>query len=448
MPEVRCSADTIMATVKAGTAPLTYSLQAFTGQNEAIVPYFESSAHDTIMFKVSQKFWVDAYARNATCEAFDNDTINFYDNLSIDTLELTYPSCTNDTTGGRIIVKGVGGTKFDTELGYIYAWGNSVGDTTMVNMAKDLGRNKYNVTIFDKVGCSIYREFNLDTLVNNTKANISISKRISGQWFSLSDDSVCWGDTLRVTASSVPSKLNLRWLALNSDNLKPYYTSSGNDTMMIVANQSRTFHVYAGEKKEECHSDSARTIYIYPYPSITIDPVVTIGKGDVLQLNPTIGGDTIGFKYRWLPEINLDNSSVLNPYFQFKDMDASTASSSSFQYVLWVNYIYTCEVSATTRVNLAGDIDPQRLGNNAFTPNGDGFNDFWYIRNAENYPNIHVEVFNRWGQKVYDQKGYDNASKVWRGTFKGKDLTSGTYFYVITINSKTSALTGTVTIIR
>jgi len=97
---------------------------------------------------------------------------------------------------------------------------------------------------------------------------------------------------------------------------------------------------------------------------------------------------------------------------------------------------------------MAGDIDPQRLGNNAFTPNGDGINDFWYIHNAENYPEIVVEVFNRWGQKVFEQKGYDNSSKVWRGTLNGNALPSGTYYYVITVNSRAKGITGSVTIIR
>jgi gliding motility-associated-like protein len=89
---------------------------------------------------------------------------------------------------------------------------------------------------------------------------------------------------------------------------------------------------------------------------------------------------------------------------------------------------------------------------NVFTPNHDGINDTWKIPNAEQYPEIEVQIFNRWGQLIYYRKGYGDASDAyWDGTSmkNGKDLPMGTYLFVITPNDgETQPITGTVTIIR
>ncbi len=65
---------------------------------------------------------------------------------------------------------------------------------------------------------------------------------------------------------------------------------------------------------------------------------------------------------------------------------------------------------------------------NGFTPNGDGINDHWKILGLEQYPNHHIMVFNRWGNKIFDRVHYQND---WAGEWNAKRLPSGTYFYII-----------------
>ncbi len=87
---------------------------------------------------------------------------------------------------------------------------------------------------------------------------------------------------------------------------------------------------------------------------------------------------------------------------------------------------------------------------NTITPNDDGYNDFWEIGSIESrYPASKITVFDRWGQVVFKVIGY-TSEKRWNGTFKGKDLPSGVYYYVIDLNtsSKEDVFTGYVTIIR
>ena len=80
---------------------------------------------------------------------------------------------------------------------------------------------------------------------------------------------------------------------------------------------------------------------------------------------------------------------------------------------------------------------------NGFTPNGDGYNDTWYIPFLTNYPESTVKVFNRWGQELFSGNGNSNP---WNGSFQGKDLPTADYYYVIIIEQIGKTLTGTLTL--
>jgi len=80
------------------------------------------------------------------------------------------------------------------------------------------------------------------------------------------------------------------------------------------------------------------------------------------------------------------------------------------------------------------------------TPNGDGVNDVWAIENIFHYPDVIVEVFDRWGKKVFNSKGYPEP---WDGTYNGKTLPSASYFYVINYNNSfNEPLRGIVDIVK
>ncbi len=82
---------------------------------------------------------------------------------------------------------------------------------------------------------------------------------------------------------------------------------------------------------------------------------------------------------------------------------------------------------------------------NAFTPNGDGINDTWDIQNIGQYPNCIVEIFSRYGDKVFYSSGYNTA---WNGKHNGANLPVGTYYYIIKLNSSIKPVTGSLSIIR
>ncbi|MBZ4042155.1 gliding motility-associated C-terminal domain-containing protein [Flavobacterium hibisci] len=82
---------------------------------------------------------------------------------------------------------------------------------------------------------------------------------------------------------------------------------------------------------------------------------------------------------------------------------------------------------------------------NAFSPNGDGINDFFKIDNIDEttcYPENTVEIYNRWGILVFETTNYNNTTNAFDGTSRGRTtikqsegLPTGTYFYIINYKS-------------
>ncbi len=83
---------------------------------------------------------------------------------------------------------------------------------------------------------------------------------------------------------------------------------------------------------------------------------------------------------------------------------------------------------------------------NVITPNGDGQNDFFYTRYADNYNDVNLTIFNRWGRIVYQTDTYDNT---WDGEkTNGNDLNGGVYYYIMIWDEGTKDEKGTITVFR
>lgn len=79
---------------------------------------------------------------------------------------------------------------------------------------------------------------------------------------------------------------------------------------------------------------------------------------------------------------------------------------------------------------------------NAISPNDDGLNDSFVIKGIDQFLDNQVEIYNRWGVKVYDAKSYNESDNMFKGfsdgraTIKrGDKLPTGTYFYILKYNT-------------
>ena len=142
------------------------------------------------------------------------------------------------------------------------------------------------------------------------------------------------------------------------------------------------------------------------------------------------------------------------PYsFQWSNGENSSGQSVSYAQNLEVqNYfvVVTDGLGYDTTISFTVlEMECRMMPESVFTPNGDGYNDFWNIGNARYFPNSMVLVYNRWGQKVYDFKGLYEV--LWDGQDQmGNPLPVGEYYYIIYADKAAdkSIIKGSLTIFR
>ena len=112
-------------------------------------------------------------------------------------------------------------------------------------------------------------------------------------------------------------------------------------------------------------------------------------------------------------------------------------------------------VATVTDFNLCVTIDTVTVGYtyesclvipNAFSPNGDGYNDRWVIEGIELYSNVEIRIFDRWGSRVYYSP--NAGDDPWDGTFNGRRLPVDSYHYIIDLHDDNDPITGNITIVR
>lgn len=174
--------------------------------------------------------------------------------------------------------------------------------------------------------------------------------------------------------------------------------------------------------------------------TVTVNPAVTVNAGPAASIltgsSITLQGSGSVGTYLWTPGTGLSATNILTPV-------AKPAQTTTYN--LKITNTQGCSNSSNVTITvLPYCIKPL----NAFTPNKDGFNDTWFITNGNCLKKATVEVYNRYGGKVFESLDYKND---WNGTYKGKPLPDGTYYYVINyelVNGDAILKKGNVTILR
>jgi gliding motility-associated-like protein len=154
----------------------------------------------------------------------------------------------------------------------------------------------------------------------------------------------------------------------------------------------------------------------------------TIMEGESVLLEGRITGN---YPVTWTPAQSLTSSNQLRP---------TAAPVVTTTYTLAAGTGYCADQSKVTVT-----VTPRVRIPNAFTPNGDGNDDTWQIENIGAYPKSRVQVFNRWGNKVFEAASY-NQTNEWKGVINGQPAPIGTYYYVVTLGNNKS-YTGPLTIV-
>jgi gliding motility-associated-like protein len=176
---------------------------------------------------------------------------------------------------------------------------------------------------------------------------------------------------------------------------------------------------------------------------------VTISQATVtsaFSANPTTGNSPLS--------VNFTNTSSgsINYFWDFGDASTSTSANPVHTFTVGTYTVAltvtegSCISTSTTVIIVENPISLEIP--NVFTPNGDGVNEVFFIR-SNGIKEISLQIFNRWGQKLYDFTG-QNAQ--WDGiTNRGTSVPEGTYFYfvkAIGFDDKTIEQQGTVNLFK
>jgi len=136
---------------------------------------------------------------------------------------------------------------------------------------------------------------------------------------------------------------------------------------------------------------------------------IMIGEMDTIYIEDNPENGTVIY--------NGDGTYIYHPNEGYCD----NLDGDSFTYVLCNEF--GCDTASVTIYTLCADL----LFYTGISPNNDDVNDVFYVLGIGQYPDNDLCIFNRWGNQVFYTKNYQND---WRGTWNGKDLPDGTYFYV------------------
>jgi gliding motility-associated-like protein len=165
-------------------------------------------------------------------------------------------------------------------------------------------------------------------------------------------------------------------------------------------------------------SSDTVTVLVVPIPDANAGADQFALEGNVVQL--TGSGDGM---YSWSPADSVSNATVANPTLVAKQ-----------NITLTLTVADSINAACTNSDDVTIFVERPIVVVNTFTPNRDGVNDDWVIKNIESFPRCLVKIYNRWGNLVWRSDGY---SKPWDGVnmYNDQVLPDGTYFYIIELNS-------------
>lgn len=236
---------------------------------------------------------------------------------------------------------------------------------------------------------------------------VMVDQPVTGLDFIKDKDSLCTGQSVTLQPRYDSTVLRLQWqlgegygLVTEMETIQHAYDAAG----IMPLSMTATFRV--------CPASSFNdTIQVYALPKVDLGPdSVLCLHGPALTL-ANRAAVAAPVAYRWstgavTPDITVVHGGI---------------------YSLQLTDIHGCMASESVRVNKDCYIDIP----NAFTPNGDGSNDYFFPRQllSRKLGKFRMQVFSRWGQVVFETNRPDGRG--WDGRFNGKEQPGGVYVYRI-----------------
>jgi len=263
---------------------------------------------------------------------------------------------------------------------YSYLWSDSSNLDSLVGLSS----GNYQITISDSNNC----KDSMNVIIYDPDSfDISITD----------DTTICYGSAIILNAYGGMSYLWSNGNLASSINAKPLQ-----DTIFYVT----------GYNDSGCVALDSVNVIVLPPPIAYAGQDSTVIKGESIKLNGSGGID-----FLWVPNDYLDCDNCHDPISK-PDNDIT--------YVLSVTDTNGC--ISTDTINITVDFFSNIYMPSAFSPNGDGINDVFYVRGL-NISEIQLMIFDRWGNLVFETT---DQSIGWNGYYRGTLFVPEVFMYVLT----------------
>lgn len=282
---------------------------------------------------------------------------------------------------------------------YTYAWSQS----QTSDLITDLPSGTYTVTVTDNSGCSIVGNFEM---IAPTALNLTAE-------FS---NPICDGPTTGF--------INV---LQNSGGIAPYsFSLDGNNFTTDLLFEGLTEGIYELEMMDTngCIFSITETLVAPQIPTIDLGDNVVINLGETFTFQTAFNNVNLQ-EIIWTPSDGFDCQDCLDPTF---------LPLNSGNYTLFVSSEDDCP--ATDSITITVNKFRQFFAPNAFSPNFDGYNDYFTLYGGPEVELIKkLTVFNRWGAVVFEGNDLDSSvdTQGWDGTFNGKTVNPDVYVWIAEI---------------
>jgi gliding motility-associated-like protein len=422
--------DSVFVTVRSlpVITGVTVNSVSCNGQNDGSISITATSSNGAVAYSVNNgtSFFVNgtfsnlaagtyavAVRDNAGCETFyvANPVVVTQPTavqVNIEHIDSIY--C-NGTNNGAIQISVYGGSP-----GYTFSWsnGNSFEDISQ------LTAGTYSVTVTDTRNCTGTLSVALPEPVSPVTA---VTIPVNVRCFGGQNGSV----TIQATGGTPPYK---------------YYLNGVYQSSNVFTGLTAGTYTAVVEDANDCVSSALFTLTQPQQFFVSAGEDVLIGSGQPITLNATANSGSGILGYMWTPDLDLSCVDCANPI---------AAPDSTREYVVMVTDGDSCVAfdSVIVRVNRAYEA----FFPTAFTPNGDGLNDYFSF-DVLGLQAAEVRIFDRWGKEVYYNPAQPNGTAVtnaWDGRDNNKLAAYDTYVYQIKLsfyNGETRDVSGTVTLMR
>jgi len=321
-----------------------------------------------------------------------------------------------------------------------YQWDKGDNQTYITDTTSDSVRFTYekegtyypSITFVGTDGCSDKQQYPSPIIVEQS-IHLQYTK----------DYSFCSNDTMLYLKVTADYATEYSW---SQSPTTGYMSSTSGTTIAVKPTENTTYHILA-KSNNTCPDESGDiTVKAVAASIVTMTPnTIAEPAGSLFTFAPNLNitNEDAGVQYYWSPDYRINNRFLKNPTV-IADVDTT--------YYISVKNENGCVSFDSVHVKVLCNTSKLLMAN-AFTPNGDGKNDRFFVTGYGIKNVVHFIIIDRWGNKIFERNNIaaNDINQGWDGNINSRPAMPGTYMYIAEVECTEGniiPLKGSVVLIR